>query len=93
MGTKNIEKKLKKHIKRKTEILSKKIREIADDLTFTMLEVGARKTSEHAEPFYQFLNNFPGSRIIAFEVDSEICHQLNANAPSGVTYYPVALTR
>ena len=93
MGTKNIEKRLKKSIKNKTKILGKMVREVASNLSFRILEIGARPMTRHKEPFYQFIDIFPGSQIIAFEVDKEICHQLNKKAQLGVTYYPVALGR
>ncbi|MBV5350508.1 hypothetical protein JZU71_05165, partial [bacterium] len=37
------------------------------------------------------LQLFPGSRIIAFEVDAALCRELNETCPDGVHYFPVAL--
>lgn len=69
------------------------IRAAERDLTFTILEIGAIPVDGQTEPFHQLLDHFPGSRIIAFEVDKDICEQLNKKSKSGLTYYPVALGR
>lgn len=58
--------------------------------SFTMLEIGARPESQR-EPFYVLAEQFPSSRLVAFEVDRQVCDDLNKGAPRGVTYYPVAL--
>ena len=42
------------------------------------------------EPFYQLLDVFPGSKMVAFEVDSNLCEQQNKNAKPGLQYFPVA---
>ena len=76
------------------EALGKAVRKYSPDLSFTMLEVGALPLDGGAEePFYALLDIFPQSRIIAFEVDEELCRELNANARSHVEYFPVALGR
>lgn len=62
-------------------------------LVFTLLEVGARPLSGNREPFYCLPELFPGSRVIAFEVDEGLCQKLNAEAPHGVHYVSVALGR
>ncbi len=60
---------------------------------FTMLEVGALPVEDHQEPFHKLLDVFPGSRIVAFEVDEDVCDDLNAVAKPGLKFYPVALGR
>ena len=60
----------------------------------TMLEVGAVPlTDSGGEPFHQLLKSFPGSRVLAFEVDEEECEKLNRAAPMGVQFYAQALGR
>ena len=61
------------------------------DLSFTILEIGALKLSENDEPFYKILDYFPSSKIYGFELDRNVCDQLNSNAGSGVKYFPHAL--
>jgi FkbM family methyltransferase len=71
------------------------IRIIADtvkSLQFTIIEIGALPLGEK-EGFHFLLEAFSGSRIIAFEVDSELCEKLNKEAPDGLKYYPMALGR
>ena len=77
--------------KDKIRILGELIKEEAGPITFTTLEVGAAPLNDVAEPFYQLLDIFPGSKIIAFEVEEGLCNELNKNAKDGVKYYPVAL--
>ena len=74
--------------------LCRRVGEAVPGLRFTMLEVGALPLGEGgAEPFYQLLDGFPGSRVIAFETDQQLCERLNAGARPGLRYYPVALGR
>ena len=61
------------------------------ELSFHLLEVGARPIEGESEPFYALLNEFPRSYISAFEVDPELCNQLNEKTPDNITYYPQAL--
>jgi FkbM family methyltransferase len=61
------------------------------DLSFTVLEIGARPSESQREPFYGLIEQFPASSVAAFEVDPRVCAHLNKEAPRGVTYYPVAL--
>jgi FkbM family methyltransferase len=82
-----------KTLERKLNILGKRVREAAGSLAFTILEIGALPLDGQTEPFYQLMDLFPESQIIAFEVDKNTCEQLNRNAKPGVTYYPVALGR
>ncbi len=62
-------------------------------LQFTVFEVGARAVHQAEEPFYRLLSMFPGSRIIAFEPDDELCAQKNATGREGLVHYPFALGR
>lgn len=64
----------------------------APPLGFTILDVGARPVGE-AEPFQSILSHFPGSRVVAIEVDPQLCAELNRNAQPGLCYYPNALGR
>jgi len=68
------------------------ISETVKSLHFTILEIGALPLGEN-EGFHYLLEVFPGSRIIAFEVDDELCENLNKKAQPGLKYYPVALAR
>jgi len=85
MNGKNIEIKIKK--------LGEIIKEVADNLSFTILEIGAVPLEGQVEPFHNLLDIFPGSKIIAFEIDKNLCEQLNKKAKPGLKYYPVALGR
>lgn len=68
------------------------ISETVKSLHFTILEIGALPLGEN-EGFHFLLKVFPGSRIIAFEVDNALCENLNKKAQPGLKYYPVALGR
>jgi len=60
---------------------------------FTALEVGARALETSAEPFHTLLDSFPGSRILAFEVDEALCAELNRSARPGLEFHAKALGR
>jgi FkbM family methyltransferase len=75
------------------EALISVVRRESPHLTFNMLEIGARPVDGRPEPFHVLIEAFPGSRIDAFEVDSETCDKLNESATAGVTYHAVALGR
>jgi len=64
-----------------------------ESLTFTILEVGAVPLGGAPEPFYQLLDIFPGSQIIAFEVDKDLCEKLNKTSRPDVKFYATALGR
>lgn len=68
------------------------ISETVKFLHFTILEIGALPLGKN-EGFHFLLEIFPGSRIIAFEVDDGLCANLNKKAQPGLEYYPVALGR
>ena len=61
------------------------------DISFTMLEVGAVSLSETPERFYELLDYFPDSKIIGFELDEDVCHEMNSKARKGIQYFPYAL--
>lgn len=69
------------------------IREVDDAVSFSILEIGALPVKGQAEPFHQLLDIFPGSRITAFEVDKNVCDELNREAKPGMRFFPVALGR
>jgi FkbM family methyltransferase len=73
--------------------LAQLVRTAEPSLRFTMLEVGAVPLDGVPEPFHRLRDLFPGSRIIAFEVDPELCRSLNDQAPPGHHYYATALGR
>ncbi len=73
--------------------LVKIIREISNSLSFTILEIGALQIKDKTEPFHQLLDCFPGSMIIAFEVDEILCEELNKKAKPNMKYFPVPLGR
>lgn len=73
-------------------ILSK-IREQLPDLTFEILEIGAVHLTSEPEPFYRLLDDFPGSRVHAFELDPASCEALSAQARPGVVIHPAAIGR
>ncbi len=77
----------------KSEKLIQIIQEISNNLSFTILEIGALPIQGQAEPFHQLLDFFPESKIIAFEVDENLCEEMNKKAKPGLKYYPVALGR
>ena len=60
-------------------------------LKFTIVEIGALQIDGFQEPFYRLLDLFPGSQIIGFEVDEDVCAEMNSRAMEGVRYYPNAL--
>ena len=63
------------------------------NLRLTMLEVGAVPLTGEGEPFHRLLEAFPGSRVMAFEVDEVECKKLNDKAPPGMEFYAQALGR
>jgi FkbM family methyltransferase len=57
------------------------------------MEIGAAPLAERKEPFHEFLNAFPGSEVIAFELDKQLCAELNRTSRRGMRFFPVALGR
>lgn len=74
-----------------TETLCKIISKISPSLSFTIFEVGALPLAGQEEPFYDLLDFFPESQIIAFEIDNKLCNELNEKSKSGIKYFPIAL--
>ena len=73
------------------EILAELINRTHANISFTILEIGALPLEDEVEPFHQLVDCFPGSQIIAFEIDHKLCADLNAKSKPGHKYYPVAL--
>lgn len=71
--------------------LAELILQYEHSITFTILEIGAVPLGGNPEPFYQLIDLFPGSQIIAFEVDADLCEKLNGEAKPGIKYFPTAL--
>ena len=67
------------------------IKQLKLDFTFKIIEVGARHTKNYREPFYDLIENFPGSKLIGFEPDEEASEKLNSAANEGFKYFPYAL--
>ena len=61
------------------------------NLVFNILEIGARPIADEKEVFHLLVEHFPGSKVIAFEVDEELCKRLNKESDVNITFYPVAL--
>ena len=74
-------------------LVGETIRKAEPGLSFTILEIGALPLEGQKEPFHQLLDIFPESRIIAFEVEKNLCEKLNQKAKKGLRYFPVALGR
>lgn len=69
------------------------VRRAEPALGFTILEIGALPVEGQGEPFHLLLDIFPGSQVLAFEVEEKLCEELNQKARSGLRYFPVALGR
>jgi FkbM family methyltransferase len=77
------------HIKNLADLILKH----ENSLTFNILEIGAVPVEGEPEPFYQLLDLFPGSQIIAFEVDKDLCEKLNKTSRPDVKFFATALGR
>lgn len=71
-------------------VLANLLRNRTPGLRFSMLEVGARPLGE-TEPFHALIGAFPGSTLVGFEPEAELCAELQQTAPPGVRYLPHAL--
>jgi FkbM family methyltransferase len=80
----------KPHIE-KVKALAEIVRHVSDSLAFTLLEIGAVPLEGNPEPFHVLLDSFPGSQVIAFEVDVTLCDDLNRQARPGLKFHPVTL--
>lgn len=63
------------------------------NLSMTLLEIGARPISEEQEPFMGLLRDIPNSRYYGFEVEEQLCQELNSKTPDNVTFYPQAIAK
>ena len=62
------------------------------DCKFTIFEIGALKLDDaKSERFYKLLDYFSSTKIIGFEIEKEVCDEMNSKAALGVKYYPHAL--
>lgn len=77
----------------KLSSIAQSIRNSYGDLIFTIFEIGAVPIDGAEEPFHDFPTIFPGSRVIAFELNKEQCNKLNNSAKPGIEYFPIALGR
>lgn len=67
------------------------VKSVAPNLEFTFIEVGALPVDGAKEPFHELLDDFPGSRVLAFEIDSRVCEDLNRKTRKDISFYPIAL--
>ena len=62
-------------------------------LRFEILEIGALPLGESPEPFHRLLDDFPGSRLHAFELDPQSCEELRRRARSGMQVHQLGIGR
>lgn len=79
------------HFEKRIKDVGEMVRKADPAITFTILEIGALPIEGVKEPFHLLLDIFPGSQVIAFEVDKELCDELNQKTTPGIRYFPVAL--
>jgi len=60
-------------------LLASLMRGARPELAFSLVEVGARPVGE-VEPFYELLDAFPASQLLAFEPDEPLCQVLQQKA-------------
>ncbi len=78
----------------KSKLLSKLCKHVENQdpsLEFTIIEIGARPISEEREPYMPIIDSLKNSHLHAFEIDDELCEQLNASTPQNITYHSQAL--
>ena len=73
--------------------LAYEFRKTEPELSFNIIEIGAVPVGDKKEPFHLLIDLFPGTQINAFEVDEEICANLNQSSPVGFKFHAVALGR
>ena len=61
------------------------------DCKFTLLDIGALPIGNSKPRFHKILEYFPSSEIIGFEIEKEVCDQMNSKADKGIKYFPFAL--
>lgn len=92
----------KKHLRARIEknvfMMTDEVKFIAEmlqkekiNVVFNMMEIGARPIGDEKEVSHLLVEHFPGSKIIAFEVDEELCDRLNKETAENITFYPVAV--
>ena len=78
---------MKDHFEKLVEIIQKtKI-----DCKFTLVDIGALPIKNSKPRFHKILEHFPSSEIIGFEIEKEVCDQMNSKAAKGIRYFPFAL--
>jgi FkbM family methyltransferase len=78
--------KLKKQLKKLSVLISEH-----EKLNFVIANIGCRPVGSGPEPFEAILECFPGSQIIGFEADKDLCEKLNKEASSGYNFFYQAL--
>ena len=61
------------------------------DCKFTLVDIGARPERNSQPRFHKIIEHFPSSEIIGFEIEKEVCDQMNSKAIKGIKYFPFAL--
>ena len=61
------------------------------DCKFTLVDIGALPIENFKPRFHKILEYFPSSEIIGFEIEKEVCDQMNSKAAKGIRYFPFAL--
>lgn len=75
------------------ERMVQRVREQVSSLRFEILEIGAVPQGRKEEPFHRLLDDFPGSRIHAFEIDPASCEALRLRARPGMEIHEVGVGR
>lgn len=71
-------------------LLANLLRSRSTGLRFSLLEIGCRPLGEQ-EPFHGLVQAFPGSTLVGFEPEADLCADMQKGAPPGVRYLPHAL--
>ena len=74
-------------------MLNRIIKQVQPNLTLTVLDIGAVPIAGQKEKAHSLVAPYPGSRVVGFEVDAEVCERLNRESADGISFYPVALGR
>ena len=72
-------------------ILAQFVKQTNIKCSFKIVEIGALQLKDQKEPFYELLDHFPSSKIFGFEVEKEVCEQMNSKSTEGIKYYPYAI--
>ena len=76
----------------KLKVFASAGRHVDQELVFTILDVGAVPKGTAPEKFMELLAAFPGSRVHGFELDPDLCAQLNHAAAEGLEYHAQPLS-